>query len=568
MMKQKRSLKFWNLRIAILCLCALYGFMLTSNAQWTTDTKKESQESKSDLKNMIQAPVTNVPALEGPVDPDKYFIGPSDVLSVNIWTSPQLNFTLVVTPECTLIVPTVGEVRVADLTLSAAKKKIISEIKKKYLAGDPTVTLMSPRDFIVNVLGNVRFPGKYKMNATERVDKLIQAANVKKVTEDKLLTGTTKTDENPNYRPESSSKRNIVLRRRNGSIMRVDLLQFFSANNEQLNPFLLDGDEVFVPTLDNFANVFAVYGAVRAPGRFEFIDGDSLCEGINLAYGFIQRSNLDSIELVRFDTTTELLSSIVVNAKELYSGSPKNLALNPGDRIIVKDKVDLREDYRVFIEGEVLHPGIYPITKNSTRLFEVLQQAGGLTQNASLKSAELLRKTVVVDDGQLDRMVRQKSDITPEDNIYVTIEGDTKVRRDNVNVDFEKLFSTKGESQDVVLQSEDRIVIPSIRKTVYVFGQVTVPGNLPYIADKDVDYYIACAGGYTDDAQKGDVAIIKWTTRQWFEPGKTQIQEGDFIWVPPVVRRPASYWLAIIGQTASIISVAASIVLVTIQLGK
>ena len=46
------------------------------------------------------------------------------------------------------------------------------------------------------------------------------------------------------------------------------------------------------------------------------------------------------------------------------------------------------------------------------------------------------------------------------------------------------------------------------------------------------------------------------------------IEEGDFIWVPPVVRKPTSYWLAVIGQTTSIISVALSIVLLVIQLKK
>jgi protein involved in polysaccharide export with SLBB domain len=262
------------------------------------------------------------------------------------------------------------------------------------------------------------------------------------------------------------------------------------------------------------------------------------------------------------------LTPVVIKASQLNPGSPQNMPLQRGDRIVVREKMDLREDYRVFVDGEILHPGIYPITRNNTRLSEIIQQAGGLTEYASLKSAELQRKTVVVDDAQLDRMVRQRSDITPEDDQYVTVEGDTKIRRDNVNVNFEKLLVNKDESQDVILQSEDRIYIPSVRKTVYVFGQVNSPGNVPFIDGKKYEYYIGCAGGYTDDAQKGDVAVIKWTTRQWFDPDKTQIQEGDFIWVPPVVRRPASYWLAIIGQTTSIISVALSIVILVVQLKK
>lgn len=159
MMKKNQSLKFLNLIAIILGLCAYFCLSSMSSAQWTTDTKKESQESKLDLKSMMQAPVNNAPVLEGPVDPEKYYVGPSDVLSVNIWISPSLNFSLTVTPEGTLIIPTVGEVRVTDLTLGEAKKKVIEEIKKKYITGSPSVTLISPRSITVTVTGAIRYPG-------------------------------------------------------------------------------------------------------------------------------------------------------------------------------------------------------------------------------------------------------------------------------------------------------------------------------------------------------------------------------------------------------------------------
>ena len=84
-----------------------------------------------ELKSMLQTPSTIAPALEGPVDPDKYFVGPSDVFSVNIWLSLPINFSVTVTPEGTLIVPTVGEIRVADCTLREAKKRVLEEIKKR-----------------------------------------------------------------------------------------------------------------------------------------------------------------------------------------------------------------------------------------------------------------------------------------------------------------------------------------------------------------------------------------------------------------------------------------------------
>ena len=212
-MKNNQSSKFLHLIAVILFLCVLFCLNSVSNAQLTTDSKKDLLESKSDLKNMIQAPASNVPVLEGPVDPEKYYVGPSDVLSVNIWISPPLNFSLTVTPEGTLIIPTVGEVRVTDLTLREAKKRIIDEIKKKYLTGSPSVTLINPRPITVTVTGAIRYPGKYSLNATDRVDKAIAMAD--KIQKDQPLEPNENMEDwQRKLNERKQSKRDIHLTRR------------------------------------------------------------------------------------------------------------------------------------------------------------------------------------------------------------------------------------------------------------------------------------------------------------------------------------------------------------------
>ena len=558
------SLSIKSIALTMLLLVVLSGPAFAQTRQ-QTDLLGDKAQQKMNIPSM---PVS-APALEGPIDPEKYVVGPSDVLGVNIWTVPPLSFVLTVTPEGSLIVPSVGEIAVSGLKLSAVKERVLTEIHKKYFTGNPSVTLLSPRDIIVTITGNVRHPGRYVMNTAQRVDKLIQEANkaIQKSL-DKTPGLVAEIEENSSYNSTTASKRAIILRRRDETNVRVDIQEFFATKNELRDPFLLEGDVVFVTRTDDAKGFIAVYGAVNAPGRFEFMKGDSVLAAINLAYGFTSQANLDSIELIRIDPVNGNLNSLVIKAESLFPGSALNLPLAPGDRILIKEKFDPREDYRVYVEGEVKFPGIYPISKANTKLTQVIQEAGGFTELSSLQSAELLRKAVSIDEGQFNRLLRQRSNITPEDNAYVSVEGDIKDRQNDVNVNFEKLFQAHDSSQDVYLHDEDRIVIPSLRKTVHVFGQVVTPGDIPFIAGKDVKYYVGRAGGFTDDAQDGDIAVIKWATRQWFEPGKVTIQEGDFIWVPPIVRKPASYWLAIIGQTASIVSVALSIVLIAYQLKK
>src|SRR5207302_152953 len=108
------------------------------------------------------------------VDPEKYYVGPSDVIGVNLWMSPPISFSLTVTPEGTLIIPTVGEVMVSGQTLTDAKKKILREVRKKYLTAEITSTLMRPRPIIVNITGNVLHPGLYTRNGADRVNMVIQ----------------------------------------------------------------------------------------------------------------------------------------------------------------------------------------------------------------------------------------------------------------------------------------------------------------------------------------------------------------------------------------------------------
>jgi protein involved in polysaccharide export with SLBB domain len=575
MMKKYQSLKFLLLRTTILFLCASFFLIPKSRAQWTTDTKKESpfQESKSDLKSMIQAPAGNVPPLEGPVDPDKYFVGPSDIISVNIWISPPLNFSLTVTPEGTLIVPSVGEIRVTDLTLNEAKKKIIAGIKKKYLSSDPTVTLLNPRQISVTVTGAVRNPGKYVLYATDRVDKAVMMANkIQKdlVSDSKAATviANVRKDEAQEFEERNQSRRDIHLTRRTGERYRADVLRYYATRDDQWNPLVREGDEIFVPRIDPNKNIFAVYGGVNMQGSFELMEGDSLLSAVELAYGFTQRAMKDSIVRYRYDAKADGQTISLYNLDQVKLGTQENFVIVPGDRIVVKERPDVREDYHVFVDGEVRYPGTYPITKENTKLSKVIEWAGGFTNFASLNAAEVIRSAVPPNEQPIERALNYRGSALIEDSTDYRIESELRMIHESVSVNFVDLFLKKDTIKDIVLQNGDWVRIPSVRKTVYVFGQVASPGNLPFIQGDRFKQYIEKAGGYTDNAKTGDVMIIKRVTRQWLSPSDTEIEEGDCIWIPKVPERSSLYYWTIIGQMASVISVAVSIVIISIQLKK
>ena len=511
----------------------------------------------ADLSRVVQPPGL---ALESTIDPEKYFVGPSDVFSANIWISPPLNFLLTVTPEGTLIIPTVGEVKVADITLADAKAKVVAKIRSKYVGGEePTLTLVTPRPIVVIVTGNVLNPGSYVLASYYRANKAVEEANKPQVTQ---------SQEDLRRVLRTMSSRNVRIKHKDGTSSHADITKFFATRDDRWNPYLREGDVIVVPRNDFVKNVIGVYGEVNVPGRYEYVRGDSVRDALRIAYGFTPLAIADSIEFTRLDTRAATISSRILNGRAILEGTELDFALEPGDRIVVRGKPDLRADYIAEIVGEVLYPGTYPITKNNTRLSEIIQRAGGVTEFASLKTAELLRRSVRPSEIELERLESLRGGVSPEDSAYYYLETNLRIRKEIVNVDFEKLILENDSTQDVILQNGDYIRVPSFRNTVYVFGQVVSSGHIPFLEGEEVDYYVRKAGGFTERARTSDLKVVKAKTRQWLSPEETIIEEGDYIWIPKDLERPFSYYMNIIGQTASIVSVAVSIVLLVIQVNK
>jgi polysaccharide biosynthesis/export protein len=537
--------------IILICTVSAIAF-----SQWKKDDVVGSQiEDKTPLTVIQQ----NGVALEATVDAEKYFVGPSDVIAVNIWMSPPISFSLTVTPEGTLIIPTVGEVKVSDVTLAEARQIILREVRKKYLTAEITATLIKPRPIIVTVTGNVLNPGLYTLTAIDRATKAIEEAN--KPTR-------TQTQADAQNSIVLMSTRNIVLKHKDESQENVDITKFLATRDECWNPYLREGDVVVVPRKNPNKNVFGIYGEVNAPGRYEFVNGDSVLDAIQIGMGLTQLAMQDSIEFYRLNDDGNLLHSKIIKMQDIYRGSESNFRLEPGDRIVVKAKKELREDYRVLISGEVLYPGFYPITKNQTKLSEVLRQAGGFTEFAALQSAELNRRSVQAADVAIERLLSYRGGVSIEDSSDYYLETELRLNKEIVNVDFEKLIAHHDTTQDVILQSEDYINIPSIKKTIYVFGQVVSPGHIPFVRDRGTDYYVSLAGGFTDRARKGDLKIIKGKTKQWLDPNETKIEDGDYIWVPKDPDRPFAYYMTIASQAASVLSVVIGIAVVIVQVTK
>ncbi|MDP1676906.1 MAG: SLBB domain-containing protein [Bacteroidota bacterium] len=504
------------------------------------ESKSLSQKSQQQQQQMISSSLSVI--MDGPVDPKEYIVGPGDIFAVSIWAAVPLNFQVPVTPEGSVIIPTVNEVAISGLTLDDAKKLVMNEIKKKYLSGNASFTLFSPRTFVVTVKGAIKEEGKRYIQATQRVDMVV---NFRKDDRENIDT--------------TIAQRNIVLEHKDGSRYNVDIEKYYATKKTEYNPLLRDGDVIIIPQKAIKSNFIAVYGAVNKQGLFEFADGDSLVGMLAIARGLSKIADSSKVVITRYinETTPEYIK---IDLRKIIDRSYTDISLKRGDQIVVYEQYIQQRSTNVSVTGEVIYPGTYPISKDSTFLSEIIRLAGGVTKYASLKNSQLYRRSVNSADIEIERLESGRGGITPEDSAYYYLETDIRINRELVVSDFTELIEKNNSSKDVLLRDGDEIHISSKKKTVYVFGQVVNPGHILFTPNKNIDYYISLAGGVTVDA-RSDIKVIKAATRQWLDPNKTVIEEGDYVWIPKEPYRPFSYYLTVYSQVFGIIATVVSLVI-------
>jgi protein involved in polysaccharide export with SLBB domain len=564
--------------LGVIALSAIFGGTVFAQSSQTKDPF-----SLSDRKGTINLPdIFQLPAelkekevprltakevpLDAPVIPDEYFVGPGDVLALNIWSSSPAQQELTVTPEGTLLIKNVGSVSARDITLEALKKNVSELTNKKYPGAGVTLTLISPRKVSVEVVGQVFNEGTFEMYSVQRASDLILKAN-------ELIPGQTVKNYYEKTLPKlkrEASERKILVKHRGGSVDRVDLVKYRVSHQGRCNPYLREGDIVYVPEREDRRNSIAVFGGANKFGGFEFVPGDSLKDLIMMGYGFKSTADSEHARFTRLSTDGARMDTAVIDAPAVIEGRARNIALVPGDRVFIPERHDDRANYFAAVQGEVVQPGHYPITKNSTRLSELIRNAGGFTTGAFLRGAVLIRvdesEAEVENKIEEEQLLGKRSSDATQDSSYYLVETELRAKGDHVSVDFYRLFVLGDSTQDVVLQSSDKIFVPRRRGTVFVFGQVGAPGLVPLVEGEGYDFYVEKAGGFTEGARKGDVKIIKSGTRVWLNPGETTVEDGDYVWVPKEPHYPFSYYVTTYSQLASIIAMAATVALVVVTI--
>ncbi|MEO2069363.1 MAG: SLBB domain-containing protein [Desulfurobacteriaceae bacterium] len=218
----------------------------------------------------------------------------------------------------------------------------------------------------------------------------------------------------------------------------------------------------------------------------------------------------------------------------LKADSDIDLTLKPGDRLIVQEVEPEEIVEKVVVSGYVKNPGIYKIGENTT-LYDVLKAAGGFRKDAYPQGVIILRESVrkmqqqriakivslLKQQLEKEQAAIMQADLSSEEikARQAAFEAKRKLLEEmqqsqvsgriagiSIPYDLEKL---KNSPYNILLEDGDQIFIPKKPGSVLVFGEVYNPSALVYRKGLKVRDYIQLAGGFTKDADKENIFVIK-----------------------------------------------------------
>lgn len=271
--------------------------------------------------------------------------------------------------------------------------------------------------------------------------------------------------------------------------LREALFNPSSAENIMVQP----NDKLVIYNKNRFKEDFfvEVAGEVLNPVQLKFDPSLKLQDALRLAGGLKTESNPERVNIYRVDFSdvneTKVLAANLKINKDLTIDGAEGFELQPFDKIIIRRAPDFELLRNVSVLGEVKFPGTYVLTKDNTKILDILKDAGDVTDEAFLKGISLYR--------------------AQNDVGYIIF-------------DLEDAIKNPNSFNNIILQDGDRIELPKANDLVSISGatkadelysaNISKSGiqTFPFENGKDAKYYIdKYAGGVNERGDKSKITV-------------------------------------------------------------
>jgi polysaccharide biosynthesis/export protein len=409
-----------------------------------------------------------LPVQSGPVD-ENYRLGSGDVLVLILTGDVEQAYTLTVNREGFVVIPQVGQVYVANLTLAQLEDQLYSRLRRVYsgIRRSPDartkfqVSVARLRNIQVFVVGDVVRPGAYQVSSAGTVLTALYAAGG----------------------PSANGSFRTVQVRRGGKLVdSLDIYDYLLHGINSSDIRLQNGDVVFVPVHRGFVKVA---GEVTRPAVYEVLPQETLRDLVEFAGGFGPAAYQARVRIHRIlppdarGTGSRARVVVDVGPEQFAGGSVPAVPMAPGDSVTVLAVASRLRGYvtvkgNVWVEGEV---GFAP----GRKLSDAIRLAGG-----------------------------------PKPDVYLGRILVSRTNEDSTRVQLRSAFSdsTGRVAQDLALQEEDEIrvfsraaFLPS--RYVTIVGAVRNPGRLLYREGMTMRDLVLLADGVTEDADLKEAEIAR-----------------------------------------------------------
>ena len=332
---------------------------------------------------------------------------------------------------------------------------------------------------------------------------------------------------------------------------------------------LQKNDILYIPSIHDLKEeeTISIHGEVASPGTFLFSKNMTIEDLLVQSGGLLEAAATTKVDITRRikDPKSTSFSSVLgktysFDIKDgLVVGGEGDFHLEPFDEVYVRKSPAYRKQQNVVVAGEVLFGGNYALVKKNERLSDLISKAGGITPDAYVKGARLIRKMTEeeqrrqADAVRMARMGEGKDSISVEKlNISDTY---------TVGINLEKAISNPGSDFDLVLREGDVLFIPEYINTVKISGAVMCPNTVLYKRGESLRYYINQAGGYGNLAKKKKAYVVymNGTVSRLKSRDKKAIEPGCEIIVPSKEEKKRMSTAEILGMGSTTASIAAMI---------
>lgn len=346
----------------------------------------------------------------------------------------------------------------------------------------------------------------------------------------------------------------------------LDLQGILDGTEEDVK--LKNEDLLFIPSRYDIQEEYYVKisGEISYPGSYPFASSMTVGDLILRAGGLLESATNSSIEIasrVRDASTGNIatISSLTIDQNLQLTEEEKNKRLSPFDHVFIRRRPGFEREQLVSVKGEVRYPGEFAIANANERISDLIKRAGGLSQFAYPKGANLVRRTVyfkgLTDEeikeetlreirANLDPETKRKSNAAEtllfdridkkievieaekekaekealkkkqfeEESISRFLMEDSTVNavrmknQDLVGIDLEYIINHPGSKEDLILFEGDILQIPKQLQTVRMVGEVLLPTTARYVDAKGLKSYISKAGGFTEEARRSKTYVV------------------------------------------------------------